>query len=285
MDFLVIATLCSLATAKVSLQSHFSKKNLITSSDALFFNALIFLTSSILFLSNIPGTSVQIWLYSFSFALFTVTFQLSYTKALSIGNVSLTVMLVNLSMLFPVTVSAVVYQEPLSLTRLLGILLTVISFVFCIELKSKKSISLRWFLFSSLAMLSNGGIAITQKAFGSSSFHAEKKAFVACSYLLAFFITLIFYGVGRLKKETTTVLKKVPCYLFAISIGVTLAIFQLLNTYAISTIDGTFLFPTYSGGSIILSTLVGIFFFKDKLSLRQVYSILIGVFAVILMNF
>jgi uncharacterized membrane protein len=174
MDFLVIATLCSLATAKVSLQSHFSKKNLITSSDALFFNALIFLTSSILFLSNIPGTSVQIWLYSFSFALFTVTFQLSYTKALSIGNVSLTVMLVNLSMLFPVTVSAVIYQEPLSFTRLLGILLTVISFVFCIELKSKKSISWRWFLFSSLAMLSNGGIAITQKAFGSSSFHAEK---------------------------------------------------------------------------------------------------------------
>lgn len=285
MDFLIIATLCSLATAKVSLQSCFSKKHLLTSSDTLFFNALIFLTASVLFFSNISGADIQIWLFSFSFALFTVIFQLSYTKALSIGNISLTVMIVNLSMLFPVIVSVAIYQEALSFTRLLGILLTIVSFVLCMELKSKNLISWKWFLISVLAMLSNGGIAITQKVFGKSSFHTENRSFVACSYLLAFFITLIVYGVSKIKKEPTTVLKKLPCYFFAISIGVTLAIFQWMNTYAISTIEGTFLFPTYTGGSIILSTLVGILFFKDKLSLRQKYSILIGMFAVILMNF
>jgi drug/metabolite transporter (DMT)-like permease len=285
MDFFVVFVLCSLATAKVSLQNCFSKKHLITSSDVSFFTAIIFLTAALLFSPNISDTPALVWLFSLIFALFTVLFQLSYTKALAIGNVSLTVMLVNLSMLFPITVSAVFYQEPLHFTRLIGIILTVVSFVLCIELKSKNSISWKWFLLSVFAMLSNAGISITQKVFGSSSFHSEKESFVACSYLLAFFITLIVYGIGKLKKEATTVLKKSSCYLFAILIGVTLAVFQWLNTYAISTIDGTFLFPTYSGGSIILSALVGIFFFKDKLSLRQVYSILIGVFAVILMNF
>ena len=285
MYFIVFFVLCSLATAKVSLQNCFSKKHLITSSDVSFFTAIIFLTAALLFSPNISDTPASVWLFSLIFALFTVLFQLLYTKALAIGNVSLTVMLVNLSMLFPITVSAVFYQEPLHFTRLIGIILTVVSFVLCIELKSKNSISWKWFLLSVFAMLSNAGISITQKVFGKSSFHTENRSFVACSYLLAFFITLIVYGVSKIKKEPTTVLKKLPCYFFAISIGVTLAIFQWMNTYAISTIEGTFLFPSYTGGSIILSTLVGILFFKDKLSLRQEYSILIGMFAVILMNF
>lgn len=285
MDFLIVFILCSLATAKVSLQSRFSKKHLITSSDASFFNATVFLTAALLFSPNIPDTSFQTWLFSIIFALFTVLFQLSYTKALSIGNVSLTVMIVNLSMLFPVAISAVIYRESLSFIRLIGILLTVASFVLCIELKSKTSISWKWFLLSTFAMLSNAGISITQKVFGSSSFAIEKESFVACSYLLAFLIAILVCGVGILKKEPTTVSKKIPCYLFATSIGIILAIFQWLNTYAIATIDGTFLFPMYSGGSILLSSLSGIFLFKDKLSLRQKCSILIGIFAIILMNF
>ncbi|MBO5755085.1 MAG: hypothetical protein J6R89_03390 [Clostridia bacterium] len=103
--------------------------------------------------------------------------------------------------------------------------------------------------------------------------------------MLAFFVTMIVYGIGRLKKDTATVLRKASCYVFAIWIGATLAIFQWLNTYAISTIEGTFLFPAYSGGSIVLSTLIGIFFFKDKLSRKQACGILVGILAVVLLNF
>ena len=73
-------------------------------------------------------------------------------------------------------------------------------------------------------------------------------------------------------------------YIFAVAVGIVLAIFQWLNTYAISIMDGSFLFPIYSGGSIILSTLVGILFFKDRLTKRQKTSIALGVIAVVIMN-
>ena len=67
--------------------------------------------------------------------------------------------------------------------------------------------------------------------------------------------------------------------------GVILGVFVAINTYALSTIEGTFLYPTYSGGTIILSTLSGVLFFKDRLTVKQVLSILVGIVAVVLMNF
>ena len=68
------------------------------------------------------------------------------------------------------------------------------------------------------------------------------------------------------------------------SVGVVLAVFQWLNTYAISTIDASLLFPLSSGVTIIMSTLMGIILFRDKLSLKQGISIAVGIAAVVIMN-
>ncbi|MDY3846223.1 MAG: GRP family sugar transporter [Eubacteriales bacterium] len=284
MNILIIFSLCFLATAKVTLQSRFGKRTLSTKTDGIIFNALVFLTAAILFGADIPNASLAIWLFSGGFAVFTVIFQLSYTNALSQGNVSLTVMMVNLSMLFPVLTSVIFYHERLTHARIIGIAFIVLSFLLCVDVGDKKTVSRSWLILTVLATLANGSIGITQKVFGASRFHTEKKAFVACSYLLAFIITFTIYAVSRLKGKETSAHRKAPTYLFSISVGIILAIFQLLNTYAISVIDGSFLFPVYSGGSIILSTLVGVLFFKDKLTVKQTISIIIGIIAVIIMN-
>ena len=284
MNFLIILLLCALATSKVTLQSRFGKKTLTTASDNVIFNATVFLTAAILFCTDIPKTSCETWIYALSFAILTVVFQLSYTKALSVGNVSLTVMIVNLSMLFPSLVSVIFYNESLSPMRVIGIVLTVLSFTLTVDLKEKGKLSHSWFIFTAIAALANGAIGITQKIFGASDFSAEKKSFVACSYTIAFLIAFTLYLLTRSKDNGLSNSKTAATYIFAIAVGVILAVFQWLNTYAISIMDGSFLFPVYSGGSIILSTLVGILFFKDKLTKKQKISITLGIIAVIIMN-
>ena len=284
MNFLIILLLCTLATSKVTLQSHFGKKSLTTNSDNVLFNATVFLTAAILFCADIPRASYQTWIFAASFAILTVIFQLTYTKALSIGNVSLTVMAVSLSMLFPSLVSVIFYNEALALMRIIGIGLTVLSFILTVDLEGERKLSRSWFIFTASASLANGGISITQKIFGSSNFNTEKRSFVACSYAIAFLVTLVLYLSMRKQKENTKSLKSYQTYIFAIAVGSILAVFQWLNTYAISVMDGSFLFPVYSGGSIILSTFVGILFFKDKLTKRQKISIALGIIAVIIMN-
>ena len=283
MNFLIILLLCTLATSKVTLQSRFGKKTLTTDSDNVLFNAVIFFTAAILFCADIPRASVQTWIYASIFAVLTVVFQLSYTKALALGNVSLTVMAVNLSMLFPSLVSVIFFDESLTLMRITGIALTVISFTLTVDLKTKEKLSHSWFIFTAAAALANGGIGITQKFFGASEFADEKKAFVACSYSIAFLIAFTLCFLMRSQKKASSGIKAVT-FIFAVSVGIILALFQWLNTYAISIMDGSFLFPVYSGGSIILSTLIGILFFKDKLTGKQKISITIGIIAVIIMN-
>ena len=285
MSYLIVFALCLLATSKVSLQSTFAKKNRTTDRDTVLFNGLVFFTAAVLFSPYIFSASSVTWGFSALFAVFTVTFQLSYTKALSLGNVSVTVMMVNLSMLFPIVVSAVVYQETVSLIQFIGILLTVVSFILCAETTSKKSLSGRWFSLSLAALFSNAGIGITQKIFTQRANGTDKESFVACSYAAAFLLTLTVYILMRKAKTDRAIFKKPSLYVLSLSVGVVLAVFQWLNTYAIATIDGTFLFPTYSGGSILLSTLAGIVLFKDAITTRQAASIAVGVAAVVLMNF
>jgi len=285
MKFLIVFALCFLATSKVTLQGRFGKKSLTGAADAPFFNALVFLTAALLFSYAIPSASAKTWLFALFFSVFTVLFQLFYTYALSRGNVSLTVVMINLSMLFPVLVSSVVYDEPLSVPRLLGIALTVLSFVLCVEKKPNTRLSGAWFFCALVAMLANGAAGVTQKVFGKTPFAVEKEAFVACTYLLAFVITAVVCLTYRIKKEKITVAKNKSCYLFAVSAGGVLALFQWLNTYAISTMDGTFLYPVYAGGSIVMSSLVGRFLFGDALTKKQTVSIFIGILAIVLMNF
>ncbi len=284
MHFLIILLLCTLATTKVIIQSRFGKKMLSTRADGIIFNAAVFFTAAILFCVDIPSASSGTWLFASAFALFTVIFQLSYTNALSLGNVSLTVMLVNLSMLLPVLLSVIVYNEHLTLGRIIGILLTVTSFILCVDTKTENRMSRSWLFLTVASILANGSIGITQKIFGASAFHNEKKEFVACSYMIAFLITLALYTAVHIKEKNSTAYKKIPTYLFAASAGIVLAIFQWVNTYAISVMDGSFLFPIYSGGSIILSTLVGVLFFRDKLTSKQKISMVLGMVAVVIMN-
>ena len=195
-------------------------------------------------------------------------------------------MAVNLSMLFPSLVSVIFYNESLTTVRIIGILLTVLSFTLTVDFRANERLSQSWFVFTAAAALANGGIGITQKIFGASDFSGEKKPFVACSYAIAFLVAFVFYLLTRSRdKDSKSIKFKIGrTYVFAVAVGIILAVFQWLNTYAISIMDGSFLFPVYSGGSIILSTLVGILFFKDKLTKRQKISITLGIIAVVIMN-
>ena len=284
MKCLIVLILTFLAASKVGLQGNYAKKYLSDNRDTILFNACIFCVASFIFLPSVVGTSIQTIFFSIGFACCTVVFQLTYTKALSLGNVSLTVMLVNLSMLFPVILSTVYFNESLSFLRGVGILLTLISFLFSVNIQTKEKSSKKWFLFTMVAMIANGGIGVIQKFFGMSQFCQEKSSFVAWAYIFASALAFIVFCMIKHKGNAKTHVNK-SFFFYAIIIGCILGCFQLLNTYAIATINGTFLFPTYAGGSIILSTALSLLWCRERLHGKQTISLIIGIVAIILMNF
>lgn len=213
-----------------------------------------------------------------------VSFQLTYINAMSCGNVSLTVMLVNFSMLMPITVSIVFYGERLTLLRFFGIFLTFIALILSVEKVERNYFSKKWFLFTVLTALINGSILICQKIFSKSIWGTENITFVAYGYIIAAILSVILYVVLVINGSNITFKLKPSVFIYTFCLGIILGIFQVLNTKAITIIDGTLLFPAYNGGSLIFSTISGLFILHDKLSKKQILSITVGTVAIIMMN-
>lgn len=286
MKYLLVLILCVIATAKMSFQSAFGKKDIRNSADAVCFNGLVFLFAAILFSGDLFGCPWQVWIYALLGAAFSVSFQLTYAKALSIGNVSLTVLISNLSLVINVLVSYLFFGDSISGVRLIGILLTIVVFALSVDLKAGKGTNVKtWAVLAILTMFANAALGVTQKVLGESAFGGYNRAYTAATYLTAAVMSCAVYGVLRLRGEKKTFAIGKRAILLSAATGITLGVFVVMNVYALGVVEGTFLFPTFAGGVIILSTLSGVVLFKDKFSIKQIIGVLIGIVAVVLMNF
>jgi drug/metabolite transporter (DMT)-like permease len=288
MDILLILACCCLATLKVGIQSKASRTVLTEKNEVVFYNFGVFGLIAILFLYSVFGCSFEVWVYGAMFAFLTVNFQLFYTEALASGSVSLTVMMVNLAMVIPVLFSKFCYNEPLTTCRIIGILLTIVSIVCVTDLKSKKHTNKKWLLCAVVATLVNGLTGIVQKSFNASPVGVERSAFISTSYIMAFIfsgLVLLVMSLSKGKAKRLEPKKIVKILPYIIAVGITLGTFQMLYNYTMTLVDGTYFFPVYSGGAIVLSTLLGVIMFKDKISKNQVVGIILGIASIVLMNF
>lgn len=284
MNLIIIFCLCIIATSKVTVQGFFSKKHIKTVADAIFFNGLIFLFSSLIFLKYAFPINAPVFLFGAVFGFLTVLFQLSYIKAMSCGNVSITVMLVNFSMIIPITVSVLFYDEKVTVLRFLGILLTALAFILSTGAKKEDLCSEKWLLLSLTASFLNGALLVCQKIFGKSAWATENVSFVAYGYLTATVISVLFSVFIHKKGAGITFKIKPTVFIYALSLGLILGLFQVINTKAIANIESALLFPTYNGGSLIFSSISGVLILHDRLNKKQLFSIIVGTVAIIMMN-
>lgn len=287
-DIFFILILCVLAASKVTLQGQFAKKAENTFCNAICFNTIIFATSALLFVKWIAGSHIQTAAFGAVFGLLTVLFQAFYMMAMSNGNVSLTVMIVNFSMIIPIGFSLIFYNEKMTAFQMIGILLVITALLLSLEKGDKKYKSFKkWLFLAVCASLINGCLAVCQKIFASGEYGIENKGFVAWAYITALIISVlvcIFLKFHKSSQENS--LLKITPQIAALGIfaGAILAVFQWLNTYAVSVINSAILFLSYNGGSMVLSALLGVLLLRDKLTKKQICSVVLGAAAVIILT-
>lgn len=284
MESIIILFLCLLASSKVTIQGLFAKRQVKTTADGVLFNGMIFFFSALFFAVHAFNSHIPVIIYGAVFGLLTVLFQLCYIKAMSYGNVSLTVLLINLSMIIPVIVSVAVFGEKLSVFRVFGIVLIFITLFLNIDTKDKSKGSPKWLMLSILAAVFNGGLAVCQQLFGKTEYKSFNASFVAYSYIFATAISCVIYLFLFSKGIKASFKIKGKALIYALAVGLILGVFQTLNTKAISEIDGSLLFPVYNGGSLVLSAVSGVILLKDKLKSKQIISIILGIAAIVLIN-
>ena len=290
MKYLLIPLMCILAVAKITLQSDFSKKSDKTLFDSIYYNMLMFSMAALVFSPFLLIGSIhrQTLFQGIIMGVLSVIFQFFYVCAFSKGKMTLTVIINNFSMLIPIAFSYLVFGDPLGLSKTAGIALTLVSLVM-ISAKvnnstgGKKSDNILWAVLMVIVFLSNGFCSVNQKVYSITSPKLEIFEFVAIAYISASLISAVILLSMRLSKNHYRSKLTGKMYISGACAGIILGIFQCIYTYSNSVIHGTMLYSTYNCATSILSVMVGRLFFKEKLTIKQLIGVIIGIVSILLL--
>ena len=284
MDFLIILLCGFLSCAKVTIQGRLARQSIKNTNDSILANCLIFAFTTILFSTSlINGINANVIGYSVFFGFFSASFQVFYALALKTGPFSISCMLINLSMIIPAIFSIIVFGEELTLLKVVGFLMCLAAMFINTKSDDKKT-NIKWFLYVILAFLSTGGISVVQKIYAKSVFAGDLTQFIALGNFVAFMITFIVSSIQRCRSAEINFKINRSNVMLILVIVTSLGAFQYFNTLANSFIDALVLNPSVCGLSTIFSTLSGGIIFKEKFTPRQLWSVCVGIAAIILIS-
>ena len=294
MEYLLLPLGWALASSKVTLQSKFSKSDKHTLSQNVFFTAIMFSVISLMLLPSLfdGGISETTVLYAALLGSFSLLYQILYVIALSLGRMTLTVIINNFGMLIPMLISVLYLEEDFTYFIGIGAVLALASLCLTVVNKSDKGKATKnngesviWLILTLLLFLSNGLASTFQKLYtvrAGNDF--QPLEFVCIAYMVAAIEAFAIFGVlaPKDKKKGITLISK-STVLIGCGVGATLGVFQCVNTFAISLIPGSIYYPAYNCGTSITLALIGATLFKERFTVRQYIGIAVGVIAILLL--
>ena len=132
-----------------------------------------------------------------------------------------------------------------------------------------------------LAFLGNGFCSTVQRIQQIECEGKYKNEFMVVALLISFLVFMVLTILYD-RKDLLVNIKKgfVSCLICGISNGVVNLFVIILSLSMAASV----MFPIISGGGIILSAVVAIFFFKEKLSLPQYIGLILGIASVVFLN-
>ncbi len=255
-----------------------------TAMASLTFSTLSGLTTSVLFfiLTLAMGETFTVTPYSLLMAAIIAVLGCTYTfigfKIMAFGSMSVFMMFLMLGgMLLPYLFGVFYLDEPISAGRILGVILLVVSMVFPV-LSKDRSGGVIFVLLCAAVFTLNGGVSITSKL------HQINTEFAACGTTTFVFLTNIMNGIisalgllilhltGSRKTvddQGTTVMQVIRKNARGIvliivgnaAFGGLSYMFQLIGA---ANVPASVLYPLVTGGSVVLSAVAGLLFFKEK---------------------
>lgn len=200
-----------------------------------------------------------------------VTFQLSVRRS----GVVLSAIFMKLGLLVPMVVSIFLFREVPGPAQALGFALAVGAIIL---INFQKEVSASASAFGLLLLLILGGAADAM----SKVFEELGPGRLSAQFLLYTFLTAFALCVGlvKLKQQRFTRWE----LLFGFAIGIPNFFSARFLLAALETLDAVIVYPTYSVATILLITLAGTVFFREKLNKRQWMALGVILLALVLLN-
>lgn len=218
------------------------------------------------------------------FGLLTLTAAFAYLRALAVGPMSYTALISTSSMIIPSFSGAVIWHEQLKWLQIIAVVFILASFVLSVELKKDKKASLKWLMYTLISFAGTGAIGVLQKIQQKSDYSDESGWFLITALLVAAAVAFVCWRVKSRGEEKPTVKTPVlkTCLAFGY-IGFVIAFTNKVNLYLSGVLPSIIFFPMVNGGRLIMTGLVALLIFKEKLLPKQLVGLVLGVTAVIML--
>ncbi len=296
-QFLLIALSVACGVLFSSTRSRFSKKHVTELSDLLIFNSLCAVVASVLLglVTLITNNEINSFTLVFGliYGVMITAGSLTALMAFKFGPLSYTTLITAFAMVIPSVAGVLFWNESIKPIKYLGMAMILVSVFFAVDRKKtdEKKTSLKWLFFCILTLFINGSYGVMQKRFYMRENGGGTYAFLMISFIVSAIATFIAYGIlSRRKKQNppekrlgkSDLFKRV-LIIFSLICGSTTVVNNIINTYLAGTMDSAVFFPVLNGCSLYTTIIVSVVIFKERLTKRQWFGLIVGFAAIMLL--
>lgn len=225
--------------------------------------------------------TVEILPYAFGFALSYGTAVITGFLAVKFGSLSLTSLVTAYSLIIPTFYGLLFLNEDVGILFYIGLFALCVSLFLMNSKRSDSKISLKWIIVVFLAFLGNG-VCSTVQTVQQKNFAGQYKSEMMIIALLTVCTVMLIFSLIFERKDIMPTIKKGGIQ--AASCGIMNGVCNFLVMILAVKMDASIMFPVMSAGGIVVTGLVSVFIYKEKLSRGQYAALVLGITSVVLMN-
>ena len=285
---LLNATYLLLIVIGISAQSVIKKgyNNKSEGKGVFTFGALSVLTACVFFLIKsgfVLPFSWEMLPYALGFAASYFLSIIFSFLAIKEGPLSLTSLAISYSLIIPTFWGLIFDGDEAGVWLYLGLILLFVSILLINAKKSdgEGKITLKWAVFALISLVGNGACSTIQPMQSRVFLGAYDSTFMVIA-LISVFLGLCAFAFFKERGEIVPSLK---CgALLMVLCGAANGMVNLLVMVASAKVNNSVMFPIISAGGIVLTWLVSVFLYKEKLEKKQNIGMLLGVISIIFLN-
>jgi drug/metabolite transporter (DMT)-like permease len=165
--------------------------------------------------------------------------------------------------------------------------LILTSFIVSVDKKEDKPFDWKWLTAALCGTLFSGFVGVAQKLFGIQTIEYSLDLFLCVSFVIIILLSGVMFFISHIfEKKEPDILTVEKCKVdlktlgFTALLGIAMGGVNKLNTYLASILPSVVMFSTINGGVIVATACFSALLYKERLSKKQIVSIMIGFVAI-----
>ncbi|MGB1316073.1 MAG: EamA family transporter [Chitinophagales bacterium] len=218
----------------------------------------------------------------FFISLFFLIARTAQTMGASVTSVSM-----KLGYIFPIIIAFTYYNESITAIKIIGIFLTILAVILTSFKKEKdsKKIDFKLLIFPLIIFLGSGFADSVVQGVNNNYFqNGGNEMFVLVTFMSAFTFGFIAALVKMIKEKTNHFNKKTIIAGIILGVPNYFSIYMLFQALSVDLWEDSFVFPVNNIGIVVLSTLLALIIFKEKLNKYNILGLAMAITSIILLN-